>query len=375
MNKLAILVLIIGLLISWLLTSSIGTLIKINESGSSQGTNSLNIHVNLPQPAITLPPINITITQHINGTSGTELYVPLIPLPIIMPNIPINITKYLELNLRSQPIMTGGARDTLGSQEGSGSNQQYTNTVITPLRISPILIIIMIIIAIIIISTGSLTIIRRESQEHAQVRGINESMAMKLKMNTNRGNTELINSLQSIDLMPGETVRTMSGWGGSAIIDLPIPKDLPLIWSPNIPLPIAARENPVITVSGSGILRDGSLIMPSVGCYGLSVRLNDNNEMMFIRASNYRDDVIKFIRLNMGNFAIKNSVTIREAFRQLINEGIIANDNDSINRIIKLFEDVRYGLKDVDRHDYEEFLRALSRVFKNARVIVCESSA
>ncbi|ADY00572.1 hypothetical protein VMUT_0359 [Vulcanisaeta moutnovskia 768-28] len=375
MNKSAILVLIIGLLITWLLTSSIGTLIKINESGSSQGTNSLNIHINLPQPAITLPPINITITQHINGTSGTELYVPLIPLPIIMPNIPINITKYLELNLRSQPIMTGGAQDTLGSQGGSGSNQQYTNTVITPLRISPILIIIVIIIAIIIISTGSLTIIRRESQEHAQVRGINESMAMKLKMNTNRGNTELINSLQSIDLMPGETVRTMSGWGGSAIIDLPIPKDLPLIWSPNIPLPIAVRENPVITVSGSGILRNGSLIMPSVGCYGLSVRLNDNNEMMFIRASNYRDDVIKFIRLNMGNFAIKNSVTIREAFRQLINEGIIANDNDSINRIIKLFEDVRYGLKDVDRHDYEEFLRALSRVFKNARVIVCESSA
>jgi len=374
-NKSAILVLIIGLLITWLLTSSIGTLIKINESGSSQGTNSLNIHINLPQPAITLPPINITITQHINGTSGTELYVPLIPLPIIMPNIPINITKYLELNLRSQPIMTGGAQDTLGSQGGSGSNQQYTNTVITPLRISPILIIIVIIIAIIIISTGSLTIIRRESQEHAQVRGINESMAMKLKMNTNRGNTELINSLQSIDLMPGETVRTMSGWGGSAIIDLPIPKDLPLIWSPNIPLPIAVRENPVITVSGSGILRNGSLIMPSVGCYGLSVRLNDNNEMMFIRASNYRDDVIKFIRLNMGNFAIKNSVTIREAFRQLINEGIIANDNDSINRIIKLFEDVRYGLKDVDRHDYEEFLRALSRVFKNARVIVCESSA
>jgi len=39
-----------------------------------------------------------------------------------------------------------------------------------------------------------------------------------------------------------------------------------------------------------------------------------------------------------------------------------------------MFEEVRYGLRKIDRARYEEFLRTLGRVFGNARVIVCEGA-
>ncbi len=115
----------------------------------------------------------------------------------------------------------------------------------------------------------------------------------------------------------------------------------------------------MVTVTRPGILKEDSLIMPlRGGCYGISIGLGDREERLFIRASDYRDDVVNFIRLNIGNFVIKDSATIREAMRQLVNDGVINGEWNSINTIIRLFEMVRYGLRDVDRRDYEEFLRA-----------------
>lgn len=61
--------------------------------------------------------------------------------------------------------------------------------------------------------------------------------------------------------------------------------------------------------------------------------------------------------------------------RQLVSDGVVNGDWDSVNTIIELFERVRYGLRDVDRRDYEEFLRALGKVFRDARVIICEGAS
>lgn len=372
-------ILVIGLLITWLLASSIGVLIKLNESKAAQGGGSLNIHVNLPQPVITLPPINITIPQHVNETRGAELYVPLIPLPIVMPNIPINITRYIVISTPRPPQPWGGGYSgTSGLQEGSGNSQQYVSNTVAPLRIPPLLVIIVIITAIIIISISSLTIVRREIHGSSQLSSntnVNVKSNLKINVVSKGGSDVHIKLSREVELLPGEVVKVISGWGGNDIIDLGIPRDLPLIWRFNEPLPIIIKGGALVTVTRPGILKEDSLIMPLRGCYGISIGLGDREERLFIRASDYRDDVVNFIRLNIGNFVIKDSATIREAMRQLVNDGVINGEWNSINTIIRLFEMVRYGLRDVDRRDYEEFLRALSKVFRDARVIVCERAS
>ena len=379
-NKSAILILVIGLLITWLLTSSIGMLIKLNESRGQQGGIPSNIHVGLPQPVITLPPINITIPQHINETRSAVLYIPLIPLPIIMPNIPFNITKYLVISTPRPPqTLGGGSSGISASQEGSGSGQQYVSNAVISFKIPPLLIIIVIVIMVIIIGISSLTIIRREVHLGNQLSSTITNTDVRISPRINlgsRSNNEVIAKLsKEIELLPGEVIRSINGWGGNAIIDLIIPRDLPLIWRLNEPLPVIIRGNAWVTVTKPGVLRDNSLIMPSRGCYDISIRLNDKEEHLFIRASDYKDDVINFIRLNIGDLAIKDSATIREVMRQLVSDGVINGDWGSINTIIRLFERVRYGLRDVNRRDYEEFLRALGRVFKDAKVIVCEGAS
>ncbi len=270
-NKSAILILVIGLLITWLLASSIGILIKLNESKGTQGGGPLSIHINLPQPLIMLPQINITIPQHINETSGAELYVPLIPLPIVMPNISINIVKYLVIGTPRPPqSLGGGSSSTPGLQEGPGNNQQYVSNTVAPLRVPPLLIIIIIIAAIIIIGISSLTIVRREIHASSRLSD-NINVDVKISPNINvvsKGSNETFIKLsKEIELLPGgEVVKAIDGWGGgNDMIDLGIPRDLPLIWRFNEPLPIVVKEGASVTVTKSGILREGSLIMPSRG--------------------------------------------------------------------------------------------------------------
>ncbi|WP_054853534.1 DUF4129 domain-containing protein [Vulcanisaeta distributa] len=388
MNKSAILILAIGLLITWLLASSIGILIKLNESGGSQGGSSLNIHVSLPQPAITLPPINLTIPQRVNETSNAELYVPLIPLPVIMPNVSINITKYLAVSTpKPSQALSGGSPGTLGSQEGlGGSSQQYVSNTVVPLKIPPLLMMIAIISAIAIIGISSLAIIRREIHKSDQPGSTANVRARisppRINVGPKSGDEEFPKFSRNIELLPGgEAVKKISGWGGgNDIIDLGIPRDLPLIWRFNDPLPMIVRggDAQVMVTRPGGIISNGSLIMPSRGgCYGISIRLGDREEDLFVRAGDYGgDDIVNFVRLNIGGgLTVRDSETIREVMKRLVNDGVINGDWESINAIIRLFERVRYGLRDVDRSDYEKFLRALGRVFRDARVIICEGAS
>ncbi len=376
MNKTAVIILIIGLLITWLLASSIGTLIKIKEaSGASRG-NSLFPRVNLPQPAIALPPINITLPQHTNEAKGSILDVPLIPLPIIMPNISINVSNYIAINTPGQEESPSGMPGLMGSQGGSGNSQYHVNIAIMPFRVPPLLIIVIVIVAVMIIGASLLMITRGSRREYAGVKNISEDRAITqsgISTTGNNVNRDIMRSTRGIELLLGEIVKPMVGWGGSAIIDLAIPRDLPLIWNYSAPLPIRARGGSILTVSSPGIIRDGHVIMPSMGCYRINAKFSDHEETLFIRASDYRDDIVKFTRLNIGAFVNRDSETIREVMGRLVDEGMVVNA-DSINKVIRMFEKVKYGLKDVDRHEYEEFLRALRDAFRDARVIVCEDA-
>jgi len=120
-DRAVVVLLIIGLMIIWLLSSSIGTLIKANQESSSSGAHLPMIRVGTLQPPFALPPINITIPQHVNITEASEVYVPLVPLPIIIPNMPISIANYIPTSPpRTQGTTLGGGSGSTGLQGGVG---------------------------------------------------------------------------------------------------------------------------------------------------------------------------------------------------------------------------------------------------------------
>jgi hypothetical protein len=57
-----------------------------------------------------------------------------------------------------------------------------------------------------------------------------------------------------------------------------------------------------------------------------------------------------------------------------VRNGVIIGDLDEVRRLVRVFEEVRYGLRRIDRSTYEGFLRALRNTFSNPRVIVCEGA-
>ncbi len=177
--------------------------------------------------------------------------------------------------------------------------------------------------------------------------------------------------------MPGgEVIKRLEGWGGgSDVLNLPINKDLPLIWDHrHPPLPFSVKMNHSVELMGRGRVDGGSLYMPDRGgCYALVVRGGDRSERTFlIRATAYEEDVINFVRINVENYEIEDSRTLREAIEKLKGDGGVLTSDPSL--VVKVFEDVRYGNKSLSREAYEEFLIALGKTFKEAKVIMCEGS-
>ncbi|MGC9153770.1 MAG: DUF4129 domain-containing protein [Vulcanisaeta sp.] len=373
MDKSAIAVLIIGLFIIWLLSSSIGALIRINEEqGAPGGLGSLLPRIKLPQPPITLPPINITIPQHINETRAEEVYVPLVPIPVIMPNIPISIANYLSVSpLKPSPINAGGYSGGSGVQGGTGHIQSSSNAVTVSLRIAPLLLIMVLVLTVIVVSMSVAIITKRGIEVKRPIGAQSQGQLIYEHDKKKVNNDETKTSPVSLKLLPGEVVKPLRGWGGSAILNLEIPKDLPLIWSTDAPLSMVTQDNYSVSVSKPGEFKDGRLYMPFTGCYKVQVRSGEYEETLFIRASDYREDVINFVRLNIGDFNLNSSLTIREILSKLVDEGAIL-DKKSIDNVVRIFEEVKYGLREVNRTKYESFLRALGSAFRNAMVIVCE---
>ncbi|TRM84734.1 hypothetical protein DJ522_03550, partial [Sulfolobus sp. F3] len=167
-----------------------------------------------------------------------------------------------------------------------------------------------------------------------------------------------------VKLLPKEILASFKGWGGSDIIGLPIANDLPLIWDYRTPLPVHLKKEGyrLVNMGNKGMIADNKLYMPEPGCYAIkAINEKGDEKTFFIRGVNYDEDVIRLIRVNIGD--VESPKTIREIMRE--------SSYDS-NTIIRTFEDVKYGHKNVDRVRYEEFLRAIGRTFN--KVIICENS-
>ncbi|MCG2881282.1 MAG: DUF4129 domain-containing protein [Vulcanisaeta sp.] len=376
MDRAVIALLIIGLVITWLLTSSIGALIKINQQGGSPGTYLLTMHMSIPQPPLALPPINITIPQHINATETARVYVPLVPIPIVIPNMPTGIVGSVPISPpRTQYAVPSGGLG-MGNSQGGAGNVGFASRVVIPLRVPPILIITLLISVVILMGIGSVIIIRRNAINKGGDHGFNAGGAPAVIRTggrvIDRGYSK--KGMNSVDLLPGEVVRELRGWGGSEIVDLGIPRDLPLIWQFNEPLPILTRDGYSVNVLGPGVIRGSSLIMPKPGCYGVRVEGAGHVETLFIRATEYNEDVVKLMRLNIADYGLDDSLTMREIINELVRNGVVIGDLDEVRRLVRVFEEVRYGLRRIDRSTYEGFLRALRNIFSSPRVIVCEGA-
>ncbi|MCY0859676.1 MAG: DUF4129 domain-containing protein [Sulfolobaceae archaeon] len=392
MNKSAVIILVISLIVIWLLASSINALII--KPSSTKGSNNVGgggvpfPRINITLPSIVLPQINISFpklnfTLHINITLGnattSKQEVKLISIPLILPYVQSQFTP-INMTLPSGGIGSGSGKG-FGSGRGSGSSgggsspspltaTTTSNTV--SLTIPPIFMIILVIAALIVTSITTLwrSIVNRYKISSALPVQSSQLQIPKGAINRKDEGKDL-EGLGKVVLLPKEVVRELKGWGGSDIVSFPIPEDLPLIWDYKTPLPLSVKPGYSYELIGNGQIREGKILMKEQGCYGLKVWNNEGQVTFFIRAVNYEEDVINIMRLNIGNYEIKSSETLREVMRKLKESGVVTGDPLTVSRI---FEDVRYGHKELDRERYEEFLRALAKTFKDPKVIECEGS-
>lgn len=372
-NKDAIAVLVLGLLLTWLLTSSVG-MVKFQVNANSQSGNFHGLSLpTLPLPSLNpgFPIINITVAPSINFSIVGIFTVPLVPMPIILPNISIiQLSPGIPIIKVSSVNVAGTSSSTTGKSQGFNSN----SNVLLPIQFPKILIIALLIITLIItvimgvMSTRNLLSIRRDikAKSPPQSKQLTE-LRIRKAGSKSQGVQNPIQYYDSIiNLMPHELIAPIQGWGGSSLIKFPIPEDLPLIWHVGS-MPIETSEGVSITINPQANIINNSIQFPNPGCYELEVKRGDVHERWFIRVINYNEDVVKLMRLN--NTSASASSTVREDLLKSL-----SRDNytiDLIMKILNVFERARYGLKTVGRDEYEDYLRALAKVFPNAKVIVC----
>ncbi len=379
MNKIAIIMLIVGLIVAWILASSINVITVNNQSkgtnlGNRGGGSGIRIP-NLPTINYTLP--NITYNFKYTLYNGSIGNVKLVSVPIILPQIHIPNVKLTSLSGGKGNGVKSGLRGGIGNGVGSGNGIGNGNSgssgnsggnsqsAIVNVTIPPFLYIILLILVVIILATSSFFIARKTILNRLntpQMPQISSQVSLPKKIIQK---TTLNYEKKEIKLLPKEILTSFKGWGGSNVIGLPIPNDLPLIWDYRTPLPVYLKKEgyTLTNVGNKGIIADNKLYMPEPGCYAIKVNNEKGEEsIFFIRGVNYDEDVIRLIRVNIGE--VESPRTIREIMRD-------SNSYDS-NVIIRTFEDVKYGHKNVDKVRYEEFLRGIGRTFN--KVIICESA-
>lgn len=370
-NKDAIVLLILGLLLTWLLTSSVG-IIKSQQSPSAQSAGLPRVSLpTLPLPNLYpgFPMINITIVPPTPLITGI-LTIPLVPIPIIIPNIPINAA--LPINI---PVIRTGTGINTGSlmhgaaQGLSGTKSPVPVSIPFPRVLVIALLVFTLIIAVVmgIISVKNLRGISRSTEASRQQLQTEQWKATKPI--ARGGGSKAQSAVQygnlGINLMPNEVVSPLRGWGGSSLVKLPIPTDLPLIWHVGL-MTVETGNNVSVSVRPSAPMVGGAIQFLVPGCYELVVDGNGITERWFIRVVDYGEDVIKLMRLN--NPGIGASSTVREDLMRFMNRGQV---NNSVLRLISTFEKARYGLRPIGRSEYEDYLRSLAKVFPDAKVIVC----
>ncbi|WP_069807234.1 DUF4129 domain-containing protein [Vulcanisaeta thermophila] len=380
MRRDAIIILIIGLVLTWLLASSINIIKVQPRPGEAQGGSIRVPTIPLPNLLPTPPLVNTSIYIPTNFSMpifNGFVTIPLVPVPVVMFNMPINLSIGVpRIGQGGRGYVGGGlgGGSGAGASRGTGSAGNYVTTTPTPMPLPSTLLTILLIallglsVILGVISArsikASLSTTRGVSRVGQTINANAAKPALKPRENASRGT--VINYDMGVSLMPHEVISPLRGWGGSSLIMFPVPTDLPLIWSVG-DMPIKVVDGVTISVSPGAHVDSGLIRWLGPGCYEVRVSYGPHVERWFVRVVDYGDDVIRLMRINnpLGNA----SMTIREELLRWARDNNV--DGDLVMRLIRVFEDARYGLKPVGKGEYEEYLRALGRVFPNARVITC----
>ncbi|MFP3302765.1 MAG: DUF4129 domain-containing protein [Caldivirga sp.] len=369
MRRDAVIMLIIGLISLWLLTSSIRVMtlpITLSSPGGGGGSGA---------PTIGPPLINITI-PHSEGpvVKLPSLTLPSVPIPLISIELPIpNITRRVAVINVTQPHppQQGGINGTgHGSGVGNGGKATQQVTAVPQLPITAVLVALVIIMAA--SSVFAILTIRGKGPKVSKTEegtGDVFKLAMQPTAQVKRVMEEYVEP--NVELLPNERINQLSGWGGGKLLKVGIPPDLPLIWGVNEPLKYEVKDDVVVKASPGLLISSGQITAPREGCYEVTGESSEGSEHLNIRFTDYSKDVERLFRLNVV-VDLKNpsSMTPRELVSKLVNDGVIKDKAEAI-KMTRIFEGAYYGKRSVSRADYEAFIRALGKSHTNPRVIVC----
>ncbi|WP_052883065.1 DUF4129 domain-containing protein [Thermoproteus tenax] len=370
MRRLALAVLLAELLAVWILASSLRpVLLKPSGAVSSGIPGGLSLP-SLPIPIIpSLPEINVTLPNI--TLPNISLLIP----PLALPSIPNFMNLGLGPGLGGLGLGgaggfgagagSSGSGQTGASQPAQGEAHPFSIQIVE-LNIWPLLLLLAVIAALAAAAArGRLARARSKEPGEAEARP-----------SPPRGE-DLLGQPQT---EPGEVAEEpqmavwrpapLRGWGGSELLSLPIPPDLPLIWEYGAPLPAEPRQGASVSVSPPGSFTAGAIHMPEKGCYTVEATAGMKREAHRIRAVKYDEDVVSLFRLNAGRLAGPTPYTAREIAALLREEGSV-KDAESALALVRIFEEVRYGGRRIGRGRYEEYLRALARALKEPKALIC----
>lgn len=274
----------------------------------------------------------------------------------------------------------GGGGSGQGSQSGNGNTNTQSSSKDPPQFVIPTeLLIIAVIIALIVAGLGFAVTQRKKLSRSPKQSAVVAPLAPIIE-NPPAGPESVFDPKS--ELIGEELVASFAGWGGNTgYIKPEISEDLPLIWSLDQPLKIEAPSGARLTLSGNELEspRSGSdpvELSVALGdpCNRVSGDYNGIKEEKWIRAVHYDEDVTKLFRLNLLNTSGLDlkSMTAREIANYMVDEHAeMIKDKKSLFGFTKIFERAFYGRKEINRKEYESFLRNLSGALNSPKVIVC----
>jgi len=280
----------------------------------------------------------------------------------------------------------GGGGDGSGS---SGSIQAQTTTThqVQPLFKIPTDVLIAIIVIITIIA-GAFLVLRSKNAILNRKKGtqrLQESEAVPPVLEVqNASNPNAPNYV--VQFEGDEMVSDFLGWVAQGGFLKPrIKENLPLIWSLDEPLEIAApagatvilgRGTPVTTFP----LQDGAIsgsVTFKETCNVVHGLWQNSEDMKWIRAVHYDEDVMKLFRLNFlisskEEENLYGALTPREIVNKIVTEKAeLVKDQSALYPIARIFERAFYGRKKISREEYELYLISLSKSLSSPKIIIC----
>ena len=176
---------------------------------------------------------------------------------------------------------------------------------------------------------------------------INEEYAFE---DIHKGNRQLFN--YKIEKIP------YKGWGGEGIIRPHIASDLPLTWQCNNSLEIDRDSNTILKLNDN--LIESNIIDIEFGSNKISARNDVTSKELQVLGVNYEEHIRDTVIINIPEeFAkVTGSYTLKEIYN--MNEiGEIFSSERRLDKALLTFERAYYGKKTIKRDEYETFLRCI----------------